>query len=80
MVLATAPLDKRHLTALWTELKCFTDKQNINKVLLSAPVWSKPIIDRLMQEVKSKLLQFLPRSSQQQNKIEIDAMYFVNDR
>jgi len=79
MVLATVPLDKRHVTSLWSELDCFTDRQNISKVLLSAPGWSKPIIDRLVQEVKNKLPQFMS-SSQQQSEIEIDAKYFDNDR
>ena len=79
MVLATVPLDKRHVTSLWSELDCFTDRQNISKVLLSAPGWSKPIIDRLVQEVKNKLPQFMS-SSQQKSEIEIDAKYFDNDR
>jgi len=72
MVLAAVPLDKRHVTALWSELHCFT--RNIDHVLLAAPLWSEPIIRELLVEVKQKLPQFAS------NKVSISAKFFVNDR
>jgi hypothetical protein len=72
MVLAVAPLDKRHVTALWSELDCFAQK--VDHVLLAAPLWSEPIIERFLTEVKKTIPHFVNRS------VSVDAKYFINDR
>lgn len=90
MVIAAAPLDKRHVTALWSELDCFTRDKDIRKVLVSAPLWSEPIIRRIIQEAKEKLPHFGggggtgggPSATIIINStvVELDAQFFRNDR
>mmetsp|Transcript_54536 Transcript_54536/g.132405 ORF Transcript_54536/g.132405 Transcript_54536/m.132405 type:complete len:321 (+) Transcript_54536:274-1236(+) len=96
MVLATAPLDKRHVAALWSELQCFVVGQSssssllsvdnpIEHVVLSAPVWSQPVMERLLVEIRNKIPHFqLSRRRQDGStaapKVTIEAKYFENDR
>jgi hypothetical protein len=80
MVLASVPLDKRHVTALWSELDCFTRHKNLKKVLISAPIWSKSIILRIVDEVKLKIPQFMVNNTNNNTTfIEIEANFFRND-
>ncbi|KAL3909801.1 MAG: hypothetical protein SGILL_007941, partial [Bacillariaceae sp.] len=72
MVLAAVPLDKRHVVALWSELSCFT--QHIDHVLLASPNWSQPIIDKLLEKVRTEIPPFASKQ------VTISAQFFENDR
>ena len=76
MVMAAAPLDKRHVTALWSELDCFTRDRDLDKVLISSPFWSEPMISRIIREAKSKL----PHFAGVDPKVRLEARFFENDR
>jgi hypothetical protein len=64
MVLACVPWDERHLVALWSELECFT--QEVDHVVISAPSWAKPIIQRLLDQVQQTVPHFSEQPQQQQ--------------
>ncbi len=73
MILATVPLDERHVMALWSELQCFTYR-HIDHVLIAAPLWSESIIQTLLTKVKTDIPQFAS------NQVTISARFFRNDR
>ena len=72
MVLATVPLDERHLVSLWTELECFTG--SVSHVVLSSAYWAKPILETVVREAQTQIPHF--RSS----RVAIEARYFDNER
>lgn len=76
MVLAAAPLDKRHVTALWSELDCFTRDTDLKRVLVVAPLWSRDLIQRIVQEAKQKL----PHFAGVDPLVRLEARFFKNDR
>ena len=53
LIIAVAPIDECHVVALWSQLECFTS--GIDKVVLSAPLGSEGIMDKLVQEMKHKI-------------------------
>ena len=76
MVLAAAPLDKRHVTALWSELDCFTRDTDLKRVLVVAPLWSRDLIRRIVREAKQKL----PHFAGDDPLVRLEARFFKNDR
>ena len=66
LIIATVPKDARHVAALWSELECFT--ADIDKIVLSAPDWSKSVMDPLVAQARSIL------------QLNVEALYFTNDR
>ena len=58
MVIASVPLDRRHVVALWSELECFTNHPMIHKVIVSAPYWSYSILEQLIPMAQNYIPHF----------------------
>jgi len=72
LILASAPKDERHVWTLWTELECFTS--TVDHVIISAPTWSRDIINHIVQEAIHSIPQFVNRTT------TVEAQFHVNDR
>ena len=66
LIIASVPYDERHAAAIWSQLECLTI--GIDKVVISAPMWSKPVVEAILSAAREALA------------LDIEAAYFVNDR
>ena len=73
LVIAAAPINERRIVALWTELECFV-VGSTNHVVLSTPHWARPIMHRLLQEVRRSIPHFASGD------VQIEARFFENQR
>jgi hypothetical protein len=73
LVLASVPWDERHLVAAWSQLECLS--QHVNLVVIAAPRWGRPIVHRLIDQVKREIPHFAG-----QRHVSIAATFSVNDR
>lgn len=65
LVIASVPIDKRHVVALWSQLECFT--ADVDVVVLTAPKWSKKIIAKIVAMAKKNI----PRFANGEVKLEV---------
>jgi hypothetical protein len=72
LIISAAPRTKKHLIALWSSLECFT--LDVDHVVVSAPTWSKPILERFL----SKVMTSIPRFSS--GEVSLDGLVSKNDR
>lgn len=72
LIIANVPRSKRHFMSLWSILECFTN--GVKHVILSAPLWSKNIVDNVISVVKDHIPAFYEEN------ITIEAKFFENFR
>jgi hypothetical protein len=72
LLIAALPKDVRHVVALWSQLECFAD--NVDRVIISAPTWNAPIVEKIVEFAKSRIPRFAS------GKVDLQASYFVNNR
>ena len=72
MIIAAMPLDERLLVALWTELECFVG--SVDHVVISSAYWAKPIIDRLLIDVRKNIPHFAS------GQVTIESKFYDNQR
>eukprot|EP00536_Pseudo-nitzschia_multiseries_P006389 jgi/Psemu1/286440/fgenesh1_pg.134_\ len=72
LVIASVPIEKSHVVALWTELECFAG--SASHVVISTPYWSKPIMDQLLIHVRRNIPHFAS------GKATIQVLFFDNER
>uniref|UniRef100_A0A7S4ADZ8 Uncharacterized protein n=1 Tax=Pseudo-nitzschia australis TaxID=44445 RepID=A0A7S4ADZ8_9STRA len=72
LVIAAAPRSIKHIVSLWSSLECFT--ADVDHVVLSAPTWSQPIMERFLAQASFKI----PRFSS--GRVTLEGMVAVNDR
>jgi hypothetical protein len=72
LVLSSAPIDERHILALWSELECFA--HNVDKVIISAPKWGKDVIREVIRQAKRSIPRFVTGAT------SLEAEFYVNDR
>ena len=72
MIIAAMPLDERHLVALWSELECFVG--SIDHIVISSAYWAKPILNRLLIDVRKNIPQFAS------GQVTIEAHFYDNQR
>mmetsp|Transcript_16129 Transcript_16129/g.19704 ORF Transcript_16129/g.19704 Transcript_16129/m.19704 type:complete len:396 (-) Transcript_16129:830-2017(-) len=72
MVIAAAPFNYIRAYALWSQLECFTN--NIQKVVITASDWSKPVLEPFIEEARNTIPHF------KDGTVTVDVRYFTNDR
>jgi len=50
LVIASVPVDARHVIALWSELECFS--ASFDHVMIATAYWAKPIMASIIKEAK----------------------------
>lgn len=72
LILATVPKNQRHVIALWSQLECFTT--GVDHVVISAPKWSKHIVDKISNAAKSSIPHFA------RGKVRLTVQLYLNNR
>lgn len=72
LVIATVPLLRHHLLALWSQLECLVD--DINHVVISAPHWAKPVLDIVLGHANKQIPHIASKH------VSVEANFFDNDR
>ena len=70
MIIAAYPTDDIKLTAIWSQLECFVNKE-IDKIIIAAPIGFEQQIGKFVEQVKLKL----PDVG-----LRLEAQYHTNDR
>jgi hypothetical protein len=72
LILASIPIDKRRIVSLWSGLECFVG--SASHVVVSSAYWAKPIVDRVLVDVRNRIPHFSSRE------VTIEARFFDNER
>ncbi|VEU39048.1 unnamed protein product [Pseudo-nitzschia multistriata] len=56
LIIASVPVDERHVISLWSLLECFS--ASYNHVIISTAYWAKESMQRIIQEAKSQIPHF----------------------
>jgi len=72
LVIASVPIEERHVVALWTELECFVG--SASHVVITTTYWARPIIDQLLVRVRNDI----PRFSS--GEVTIEVFFYDNER
>lgn len=72
LIVASVPRDETHLLSLWSQLECFT--KPVNHVLVAAPNWARPFVERVLQLARRRIPHFA------RGKVTVEAKYFLNNR
>jgi hypothetical protein len=72
LVISAVPRDKTHILSLWSELECFTI--NLDHVVISAPEWGRPFIEKVIDMAKQYIPHFLKAQ------VTIEPRFYVNNR
>ena len=75
LIIAAAPRSVKHIVSLWSSLECFT--ADVDHVVVSAPTWSQPILERILEEAKSKIPRFASTAT---DAVSLEGMVTINDR
>ena len=77
LIIAAAPRSVKHIVALWSSLECFT--ADVDHVVVSAPTWSQPILERVLEEARAKIPRFAS-STATDAAVSLEGMVTLNDR
>mmetsp|Transcript_12762 Transcript_12762/g.25556 ORF Transcript_12762/g.25556 Transcript_12762/m.25556 type:complete len:392 (-) Transcript_12762:155-1330(-) len=72
LIIASVPIDEKHVVALWTELECFVG--STSRVVISTAYWAKPMMDRLLVDVRRNIPRFAS------GQVTIEAHFYDNER
>ena len=72
LIIASVPVEEKHVVALWTELECFVG--STSHVVISSPYWAKPIMDHLLVYVRKNIPRFAS------GQVTIEAHFYDNER
>lgn len=72
LIISAVPRDETHILSLWSELECFAS--NVNHVILSAPHWGQPFINKVIAMAKKHIPHF------KAEQVTIESKFYLNNR